>query len=124
MNKYDYSEFQYAFKRMNGTFTYLHDIKDRDMLDSLLDIILLFFQSFVRPETLEEDLKPIIQIKGALSAKDELFLLDWCEAILAIERNVEEVYHINEQREKFENDKGLDRVLPWYESNQIVRTIR
>ena len=111
---------------MNGNFKYLHEIKDKEMLDSLVDMLLMFFQCFLRPQSIVEDLSPILKIEGALTQNDQTILLAWCDAIIAIETNMIEVFELSnpENRERFESEKDIEKVLLLNEAIEILKSFK
>jgi hypothetical protein len=56
MEGFDVGEFHYPYKKVSGNYAYLSEIKDKETLSMLFDMIAMFLLSGQRPHHIEADI--------------------------------------------------------------------
>ena len=91
MTAYDFTEFQYPYKRARGVYNHLAEIKDAETLNNLLDMLIMFCVAGSRPQHIEIDLFRNLHAFG----KDGFFHSDleimenWCRNLIQVNTNLE-----------------------------------
>jgi hypothetical protein len=80
LTTFDFNEFVYPYKRVNGNYGHLTSLKERDSVDSLLDMIMMFLNTSLRPHHIEAEISRNFHAFGkeGLFAKDLEILENWC----------------------------------------------
>ncbi len=109
LQAFDYSEFLYPYKKVKGTYGYLNAIKDKQTLNQLLEMIMMFLSSSQRPHHIEEVISRNVHAFGkeGVFQGDLEILENWCQSIMKIHENVEAVYKISEEKAR----KELEQVV-------------
>ena len=56
LQAFDQSEFLYPYKKVKGEYEYLNNIKNKETMQSLLEMIMMFLSSSQRPHDIEAEI--------------------------------------------------------------------
>jgi len=90
---FDFTEFQYPYKRVKGIYGHLATIKDPETLNNLFDMLIMFCVAGSRPQHIEIDVFRNLHAFGrdGFFPADLEIMENWCQALLDVHKNLEEV---------------------------------
>lgn len=99
LSKHDMNEFYYPYKRVSGKYQHLTQIKDKETVESLFDMISMFIMCGQRPHHIEADISRNIHAFGIDGhfPKDLEILSNWCEALITIDQHLETHYTLSKR---------------------------
>jgi hypothetical protein len=94
LTAFDFSEFQYPYKRVKGNYSHLANIKDAETLGNLLDMLIMFCVAGARPHHIEIDLFRNLHAFGrdGFFNTDIVILENWCRSLLEVNKAIEQSF--------------------------------
>jgi len=93
LSAFDFTEFQYPYKKVKGNYSHLGQIKDPETLENLLDMLIMFCVAGSRPQHIEIDLFRNLHAFGrdGFFHADLIIMENWSNALLEVHKNLEEI---------------------------------